>query len=76
MTSKNCENSTPDPKANAAEVWPCDWKAHESQQLRRGAKRTFRENLIWLENATEFAKKLQQAPIIQHPGFPKVLPKG
>ena len=42
--------------------WPCDWEGHELQQLRRGAGRSFRENLIWLEETTEFAKRLQAAP--------------
>jgi hypothetical protein len=58
-----------------SEPWPCNWEGHELQQLRRGASRSFRENLIWLENATEFARKFSQAPSIKHSGFPKVLPK-
>jgi hypothetical protein len=74
MTSKNSENSIPAQKASGTdEPWPCDWKSHESQQLREGAKRTFRENLIWLEQATETADRFQRAPKISHPGFPKAL---
>jgi hypothetical protein len=46
-----------DPKTDDA--WPCDWESHELQQLRRGATRSFRDKLIWLEEATAFAKKLQ-----------------
>jgi hypothetical protein len=53
--------------------WLCDWDAHELQQLRRGADRSFRENLIWLEQAAEFAEKFSKAPLVKHPGFPKVL---
>ena len=58
-----------------SEPWPCDWDGHELQQLRRGAARSFRENLIWLEEMTEFAERFSKAPRIEHPGFPEVLPK-
>jgi hypothetical protein len=76
MTLKNSESSIPSPKSSeVTEPWPCDWDAHELQQLRRGANRSFRENLIWLEHATEFAEKFSKAPSVKHPGFPKVLPK-
>jgi len=76
MTSKSSENSTLDQKVSeAGESWPCDWKSHEFQQLRRGAEKTFRENLIWLEQATEFADKLLKAPLIKHAGFPKIISK-
>jgi len=76
MTSKNSESSIPAQKVSEAEEpWPCDWDSHELQQLRRGANRSFRENLIWLEHATEFAAKFSKAPPVKHPGFPKVLPK-
>ena len=46
----------------SSEPWPCDWEGAELYQLRRGASRTFRENLIWLEEATEFAVKFSRAP--------------
>ena len=76
MTSKTSESSIPSLKASeVTEPWPCDWDAHELQQLRRGAARSFRENLIWLEEMTEFAKKFSKAPSVKHPGFPKVLRK-
>jgi hypothetical protein len=45
-----------------SEPWPCDWESHELQQLRRDASRSFRENLIWLEDAAEFAEKFSKAP--------------
>ena len=45
-----------------SDPWPCDWEGHELHQLRRGAARSFRENLIWLEEMTEFAKRFSQAP--------------
>jgi hypothetical protein len=44
-----------------SEPWPCDWDGHELAQLRRDASRTFRQKLIWLEETTEFVKKLQAA---------------
>ena len=58
-----------------SEPWPADWEGHNLQQFRRGAGRSFRENLMWLEQATEFAKKMSKAPSVKHSGFPKVLPK-
>ncbi len=58
-----------------SQKWVCSWEEAELLQLRRGAARSFRENLIWLEHATEFARKLQNAPTVKHPGFPKILPK-
>jgi hypothetical protein len=58
MTSRTSDDSIPSSKLNEAKAaWPCDWDSHKLQQLKRGAARTFRENLIWLENATEFALK-------------------
>jgi len=63
-------------KNNAgSEPWPCDWSAAELVQLRRDAASSFRDNLIWLEEMTEFAEKFSQAPWIKDSGFPKVLPK-
>lgn len=58
-----------------SEPWPCDWEGAELAQLRRDAARSFRDNLIWLEEMTEFAEKFSKAPWVQHPGFPKVLAK-
>lgn len=43
-----------------SEPWPCDWDSHELAQLRRDASRSFREKLIWLEETTEFVKRLHQ----------------
>jgi hypothetical protein len=34
-------------------------------QLKRGAARSFRENLIWLEEMTEFAERFSKAPWIK-----------
>jgi len=51
--------------------WPCDWKGAELFVLRRGAARSFRENLIWLEEMTEFAERFSKAPSVPNPGFPK-----
>ncbi len=59
----------------SSEAWICSWEDAELAQLRRDASRSFRDNLIWLEEMTEFAEKLSKAPSIKHPGFPKVLPR-
>jgi len=51
-----------------SEPWPaCDWEASELFVLRRGASRTFRENLIWLEEMTEFAERFSKAPALKGP---------
>jgi hypothetical protein len=49
-------NTAPD-----SEAWPCDWESHRIAQLRRSAARSFRDKLIWLEETTQFVKKLQAA---------------
>jgi hypothetical protein len=59
----------------SSEKWICSWEEAELAQLQRDASRSFRDNLLWLEEMTEFAKRLQEAPTVYHPGFPKVLPK-
>jgi hypothetical protein len=58
-----------------SEPWPCDWEGAELAQLRRDAACSFRDNLIWLEEMTEFAERFSKAPSHPNPGFPKVLPK-
>jgi len=58
-----------------SEPWPCDWEGAELQQLRRDAACSFRDNLIWLEEMTEFAEHFSKAPWIKDPGFPKISPK-
>jgi hypothetical protein len=40
--------------------WPCSWKEHELVELRDGMLLSFREKLLWLEEATEFARQLQK----------------
>ena len=51
--------------------WPaCDWEGSETFLLHHGAARSFRDNLIWLEEMTEFAERLSQAPVVKGP-FPK-----
>ena len=60
-----------------SEPWsgpPCDWEGSEMFLLRHGAARSFRDNLIWLEEMTEFAEKLSKAPTLKGP-FPTALPK-
>jgi hypothetical protein len=41
--------------------WPCSWEAHELEQLRHGRRMTFRQKLVWLEDATEFVRQMQAA---------------
>jgi hypothetical protein len=47
------------------EPWPCDWAGAELAQLRRDAACSFRDNLIWLEEMTEFAERFSKAPFHQ-----------
>ena len=58
-----------------SEAWEFGWEAAEVMQLRRDAACSFRDNLIWLEEMTEFAERFSKAPSLPNPGFPKVLPK-
>ncbi len=60
-------------KDESSQKWICSWEEVEIAQLQRGASRSFRDNLIWLEEMTEFAERLSKAPSLQHPGFPKVI---
>lgn len=62
-------------KTESNEPWPCDWAGHELQQLRREAAQSFRDHLLWLEEATEFAEKLKGAPILRE-GVPPYGEKG
>lgn len=47
------------PNNGSNSAWPCSWEAHEIEELREGVRHSFREKLIWLEEMTEFAEKLQ-----------------
>ncbi len=58
-----------------SEAWEFGWEAAELMQLRRDAACSFRENLIWLEEVNEIAEEFSKWRLINHPGFPKVLPK-
>ncbi len=58
----------------SSQKWPCDWADAELAQLKRDAACSFRDNLIWLEEMTEFAERFAKAPPVLHQGFPKVLP--
>jgi hypothetical protein len=55
-----------------SEAWPCDWESHRIAQLRRSAARSFRDKLIWLEETTEFVKKLQAAKPQDRPAMPSI----
>jgi hypothetical protein len=51
-----------------SEPWPgpaCDWEGSEAFLLQHGAARSFRDNLIWLEEMTEFAERLSKAPSLK-----------
>ena len=39
--------------------WPCSWEEHELVELSEGMKMSLREKLVWLEEATAFADRLQ-----------------
>ena len=55
-------------KMNETDPWAsCTWEGSELFQLRRDAARTFRENLIWLEEMTEFAERFSKAPALKGP---------
>jgi hypothetical protein len=45
--------------------WPCSWEEHELVELREGMRMSLRDKLVWLEQATEFANKLQASPKVQ-----------
>ena len=45
--------------------WPCSWEEHEMVELRDGMRRSFRDKLIWLEEATELVRRLQAAPVVK-----------
>jgi hypothetical protein len=45
-----------------ATPWICSWEDAELAQLRRDAACSFRDNLIWLEEMTEFAERFSKAP--------------
>jgi len=44
-----------------SEPWPCDWEGAELAQLRRDASRSFRQNLMWLEEMTDMVDYMQAA---------------
>jgi hypothetical protein len=54
--------------------WPYAWDGTEDEQLRLGASLSFRESLIWLEEATEFAQSLRKRYGSNIQAFPKILP--
>jgi hypothetical protein len=43
-------------------AWPVSWEANERVRLRDNLKLSFRQKLQWLEDATVFAQRLQNAP--------------
>ncbi len=56
---------------NQTDRWIGTWEEAEIAQLHRDASRSFRDNLLWLEEMTEFGERLAKAPILKRPGFPK-----
>jgi hypothetical protein len=59
----------------STDPWVCSWEEAELAQLRRDSACSFRDNLIWLEEMTEFAERFSKAPWIKQAGFPKDLQK-
>jgi hypothetical protein len=47
--------------------WPCSWEEHGLVELREGIRMSFREKLIWLEEATELADRLQANRVKESP---------
>jgi hypothetical protein len=39
--------------------WPVTWETNERERLRGNLKLTFRQKMQWLEDTTDFARKLQ-----------------
>ena len=39
--------------------WPVSWEANERARLRDNLRLSFRQKMQWLEDATDFARKLQ-----------------
>jgi hypothetical protein len=57
----------PEPSASD---WKCDgWNEPAKTRRELDAQMTFRERLIWLEQMTAFARKLQNAPKTTPPAF-------
>ncbi len=53
-------------KIDETDPWSsCTWEGSELFQLRRDAARSFRDNLIWLEEVTELAERFSKAPILE-----------
>ena len=55
-------------------MWIYGWEEAELRQLRRDAACSFRDNLIWLEEMSEFAERFSQARI-KDSGLQKIPPE-
>jgi hypothetical protein len=51
------------------------WEGAELLVLHRGASRSFRENLIWLEEMTELAERFSKSPALKEELPATTLPK-
>jgi hypothetical protein len=56
-----------------SEYWIYGQEAAELMQLRRDVACSFRENLIWLEEMTEFRRRFAKYMATNHPNFRKTL---
>ena len=55
MSDKN------DPSNSADRAWESGWDDHERQQLRRLAKLSLEEKLVWLEEANRLVRNMRKA---------------
>jgi hypothetical protein len=55
-----------------SEAWEHGGEAAELIQLRRDAACSFRDNLIWLEEMTEFKKQFAEKMALNHPEFRRI----
>jgi hypothetical protein len=58
-----------------SEAWEYGWEAAELKQLRRDAKCSFRENLVWLEEMSQFSRDFARLRFAKGLHDPKALPK-
>jgi hypothetical protein len=58
-----------------SEYWTYGWETAEIMQLRRGATCSFRENLIWLEEMSQFSRDFASLRFAKGLHVPKALPK-
>ena len=58
-----------------SEMWEFGWEEAKLRQMRRDAKCSFRENLIWLEETRRFYWEFGKYMAKSFPNFPQITPK-